>query len=350
MSPRLAGCVLAAALAAAAGAQDPPDEYPTSPVEPGVPVQPEVRVQNPFGPFDRARFERAAKELGATDAQLAAFAVDFEELGASRAADDLLRKAVPAYGAAVTAAEDSDPKAALDLTKVLAGTDSPLLQAHARYHLARLFLDSDDPERAIDVLNEYLQKNINHSPLDGEAAYFYAQSLAEVPLVDAAIPRFRAFLQWFPDASERFRAAAHQRVLELERQQQSRLHQLADGMKKTTRDLRKEKTGEPTQLDQERYIEELDELIEMFQEMENQSSGSPSGLGPSNAPASNSALVEGEGTVGNLNKRPSLADRWGDMRDKDRDKIMADVQNTMPPEYQKMLEAYYEKLGKADRR
>ena len=213
-----------------------------------------------------------------------------------------------------------------------------------------MFLDSDDPERAIEVLNEYLTHNLNASPLDSEAAYFYAQSLAEVPMLDAAIPRFRAFLAWFPDASERLRSAAHQRILELESQRESRLHMLADGMKKTTRDLRKKKTDKPVQLDQETYIEELDQLIEMFEEMENQSSGAPSGNGPSSNPAANSALPEGDGSTGELKKRPSLADRWGPMRDSDRKKIMADVQNTMPPQYRKMLEEYYKKLGKADRK
>ena len=54
--------------------------------------------------------------------------------------------------------------------------------------------------------------------------------------------------------------------------------------------------------------------------------------------------------VGELKNRPSLADRWGDMRDSERKKIMADVQNTMPPQYRKMLEEYYKKLGKADRK
>jgi hypothetical protein len=60
-------------------------------------------------------------------------------------------------------------------------------------------------------------------------------------------------------------------------------------------------------------------------------------------------LPEGESKVGDLKKRPSLADRWGDMRDSERKKIMADVQNTMPPKFQKMLENYYKKLGKAKR-
>lgn len=309
-----------------------------------------VQVQNPFQPFDQAKYAKAVRALGGTELQVKTFVEEVDEVGVARAGDDLLRKVFPDLDAAVLAAEDGEPKAALLLTKVLVGAKSKVLQAHARYHLARLFLDSDDPERAIEVLNDYLTHNLNASPLDGEAAYFYAQSLAEVPMLDAAIPRFRAFLAWFPDASERLRSAAHQRLLELERQRESRLHMLADGMKKTTRDLRKQKTDKPVQLDQETYIEELDQLIEMFEEMENQSSGAPSGNGPSSNPAANSALPEGDGSVGELKNRPSLADRWGDMRDSERKKIMADVQNTMPPQYQKMLEEYYKKLGKADRK
>ena len=74
---------------------------------------------------------------------------------------------------------------------------------------------------------------------------------------------------------ERLRAAAHQRLLLRERQRESRLHMLADGMKKTSRDLRKRKTDRPVQLDQETYVDELSELIEMFEEMESQSSSAP---------------------------------------------------------------------------
>ena len=309
-----------------------------------------VQAQNPFKPFDRAAFERAAVALGGTALQVKTFAEEAVEVGPARAGDDLLRKVLPGLDTAVTAAEDGEPNAALLLAKVLVDAKSKVVQAHARYHLARVFLDSDDPERALEVLNDYLSQNLNVSPLDGEVAYFYAQSLAEIPMVDAAIPRFRAFLAWFPGASERLRSAAHQRILELERQRESRLHMLADGMKKTTRDLQKRKTDEPVQLDQETYIEELDQLIEMFEEMENQSSGAPSGNGPSSNPASKSALAKGDGSAGELKKRPSLADRWGPLRDSERKKIMADVQSTMPPQYRKMLEDYYKKLGKADRK
>ena len=92
-----------------------------------------------------------------------------------------------------------------------------------------------------------------------------------------------------------------------------------------------------------------EQFIEEYEEREKQSSGPPSGLGPSSNPANQSSLVEGEGTVGNLNKRPSLADRWGDMKDAEREKIEAKVQKGLPPQYQKMLEEYYKKLGKAQK-
>jgi len=327
-------------------------DVPGEGVLPGAHMPKPVPIQskNPFKPFDPAKYAQAVRALGGTELQVKRFVDDVEELGAARAGDDLIRKVWAKLDKAVLAAAEADPEAALLLTQALVEAKSPLLQAHARYHLSRLFLDSDDPERALAVLNDYLTHNLNVSPLDSEVAYFYAHSLAEIPMLDAAIPRLRAFLAWFPGASERLRAAAHQRLLELERQRESRLHMLADGMKKTWRDLRKRKTDRPVQLDQETYVEELSELIEMFEEMESQSSSAPSGNGPSSNPAANSALPDGEGSVGELKKRPSLADRWGDMRDSERKKIMADVQNTMPPQYQKMLEDYYKKLGKANRK
>lgn len=347
-SPSWLGWLAGASLALAAGAQEAkPQDPATGAPATNLPAVPPLAVQNPFKPFDRAAFEAGCKQLGATAEQLTAFGARVDEVGLSRAADDLLRAVVPTFDAAVKLHEANDPEAPVALTKVLAETKAPLLAAHVRYHLARLFLDSDDPELAIKTLNEYLQHDINRSPLDAEAAFFYAQALADIPMPEEALPRFRAFLQWFPEASERFRSAAHQRIGEIERQQESRLHDLANGMLKTKRDLQKKRTGKPTQLDQEKYLTELQKLIEEFEEKESQSSGPASGLGPSSNPASESALPEGEGTVGNLNKRPSLADRWGDMKDADREKIEAKLQKGLPPQYQKMLEEYYKKLGKA---
>lgn len=274
------------------------------------PVPPQqVPMQNPFRPFDRAKFEQAARQLGATGEHLKVFAAEVDEHGLARAADRLLRAAVPAYDAAVKRYEATDPAAALELTKLLAAAQQqPLLRGHVRYHLARVFRDSDDPERAVEVLGDYIGQDINVSPLDSEMVFFYAQSLADIPRPDDAIPRFRAFLQWFPDASERYRSAALQQIADLERQRESRLHELANEMSRTRRDLKKRKTDKPVQVEQEKFVETLQELIEMFEEMENQSSGAPSGNQQSQAPASESALPGGEARIGELQKRPTLAD------------------------------------------
>jgi hypothetical protein len=344
------GALAAALVALAAAAQDPPRDPAAQEQGQPYPAYVPVAVVNPFQPFDRARFDAACRELGATDAQLQAFTARAEELGLARAADDMVRELVPAFAAASKQYEDGDPGAALALAKLLPDGKGSLLGAHVRYRLARLFLDSDDPERAIGILNEYLERDINRSPLDAEAAFFYATALADLPMPEQAEPRLRAFLQWFPDASERYRSAASQRLGEIERQQQSRLHDLANGMQKTARDLKKQRTGKPVQVDQERYLTELQKLIEEFQERESQGGGPPSGTGAPSGPAQNSALVEGEGTVGELRHRPSLADRWGDMKDADREKIAAEVGKALPPQYQKMLEEYYKRLGKAGTR
>lgn len=342
LAAALLPALLPALFAGAAAAQE-PAPAPEAPAP--APAQGQ-EVQNPFRPFDRAAYEAAARELGASDARLERFAKDIDELGLSRAADELMRRLVPTFHEAVRLSEDADPKAALELARVLAERPHPVLSGHVRYHMARVFMDGDDPERAIEILNEYLRENINRTPLDAEAAFFYAQALAEIPLPEYALPRFRAFLRWFPDASERFRATAQQRIGELERQQDSRLHGLADDMKKVTRDLRKQKTGKPVQVEQEDFLEELQELIEMYEEMERQGGGgSPSGNQQSSGPAGNSALPEGPARVGNLQNRVSLADRWGDMPDRDRKEVEAQVQQGLPPQYRKMLEEYYKKLG-----
>lgn len=356
VTPRVDGDARASAVqdpkpqAPNAPAAEPPspqgqDPKPAGPATPLPPVPP-MAVQNPFLPFDRAKFEAACRALGATEAQLGRFGAEAADVGLARAADDLMRAVSPALAAACKRRDDGDPEAAVALAQVLADAKEPALRAHARYHLARLFVDGDEPELAIRALNDYFAQDLNVSPLDGEAAFFYAQALADVPMPEHALPRFQAFLQWFPDASERFRAAAQQRIGELQRQQESRLHELADGMQRTTRDLRKQRTGKPVQVDQEGYLEQLNQLIEEFEQRESQSSGAPSGNQPSANPANQSQAPEGESNVGELNKRPTLADRWGDMKDADREKIAAKLQKGLPPQYQKMLEEYYKKLGK----
>lgn len=314
------------------------------------PVQPPAATAKqdptvPFRPFDPAAFAAALQKLGASPEQLAAMAKAAADVGPARAGESLLRALTPAYGKAMELADGGDPRAALELTKLLTPETDVLVAAHVRYQLARLLLDADEPNDAIDVLEGYLKTCSNRTALDGEVVFFYAQAVAEVPNPELAVQLYRSFLKWFPEASERFRAVATQRAAELDRQLDSSLHGLADGMKKVGRDLRHQETGKPTQEKQKEFLTQLDELIEMFEQMERQSSGAASGNGPSSNPADQSNLPEGEARIGNLENVKKVADRWGDMKQKDREKIESEVQTNLPPQYRKMLEEYYKRLG-----
>ena len=105
--------------------------------------------QQPFKPFDQDAWLQTCKKLGATEAQLQVFATEAPEQGTARAADRLMRALVPALDAAVKLSEAGDPRAALELSKVLAETKDPTVQGHVRYHLARALLDGDDEPEAL---------------------------------------------------------------------------------------------------------------------------------------------------------------------------------------------------------
>jgi hypothetical protein len=308
--------------------------------------EPEPARDNPFRPFDRAAFSAHCQKLGATPEQLAPLnAAEVTQL--APAADGLLRKLVPDYEQAAAKADAGDPAAALALARLLQGTQDRYLAAHLRYRLGRAFLDGDDPERAAQILDEYLTKDRNLTALDGEALFFFAQALAGIPDRERAAKAFAGFLRWFKDsAPERFLASAQQQLAELGAAQDSPLHDIADVMKNCERRIKKTDTGKETQDKQEAVLTKLQELIEQLEEQEKQSSGGPGGLGRPTTPAGKSALPgEGATQVGSLNKAPSVVERWGNMKDRDREAIETDLQKSLPGPYQKMLEEYYKKLN-----
>jgi len=305
---------------------------------------PVAAQDNPFQPFDREAFVSHASAMGATGEMLANFADDADNGPIGVATDGLLRALSPEYDRAVALAERGEPAAALALTKLLAGTEDAYLRAHLRYHLGRVFLDGDDPEEAAVVFGEYLRDDRNTTALDGEALYFYGHALAEIPDQAQALAAFRSFLEYFPAAAERYRASATQQMAEL-REQVGPLHEVADIMKFVERRIRKTDTGKETQKRQDDVIVQLQEILELIEEQERQSSGAPGGLSRPQAPAANSAAPPGATRIGNLNKVPGVADRWGLMKDRDREAIESDLQVKLPGRYRRMLEDYYRKLG-----
>lgn len=310
-------------------------------------LAPAVPAQDPaFRPFDAAAFAAHAGTLGASEAQLAAFSADVADGLAASAADDLLRALVPPLDAAVTLAEDGDPRAVLELLALTQDQADLYLRAHARYHAGRALLDADDPVRATEILADFLRHDRNRTPFDSQAAFFYAKSLADTPKPAEAVAAYEAWLRSFPEAAERYRAVAQQRRAELMAQIGNPLHELADRMKTVERDLREAETGEPVQTEQVEIVTRLEKIIEQLEEQEKQSSGAPSGNTPSSAPASESKAPAGASSVGSLGDAPDVMDRWGAMKDRDREAIETEVQVRLKGRYRELVEAYYESLNK----
>jgi tetratricopeptide (TPR) repeat protein len=326
---RIAACVVCAVVLAAAAASA------------------QEAAENPFRPFDQGAFETAMKTAGATEAQLEAFRARVGAESPAIAADTLLQELHADYRAAVAQASAGEPAAALALAKVLTATDDRHLQAHARYHLGRVFLDADDPEHAIDVFREFLRDARNLTPLDSEVVYFYGNALAAVPMPAEAASVFAAFVQHFPQAAERYLASAMQQRAELESQIDRPLHEIADVMKGVERRIRRTDTGKETQERQKAVITKLEKIIEEIEEREKQGGG-PGGNNPT-SPATKSALPEGASRIGNLDKAPNVVDKWGMMKDRDRETIENDLQTKLPGRYQQLLKDYYKRLNSGGR-
>ncbi len=298
-----------------------------------------------FRPFDQAKFEKHMQALGATERQIASFRQNVEEESAKHAVDDLLLSSFKDYRDAVALAEKGDPRAALELTKVIEGNDDRYVNAYARFQLAQFLLNSDDPEQASTILSEFVRKNLNVTPLDSEVIYFYGSALAMIPRREQAIQFFTAFLREFPNAAERLRSSAAQIKAELE-QQEGMLHDISDIMRFCERKIRKTNTGKATQDKQKMIIEELQKIIEMMEKQEQSGGGAPGGPGGLR-PADQSALPGGKATVGTLKRAPrKVAEKWGALKPGEREAIEAELNDKMSPRYKKMLEDYYKKLGK----
>ena len=327
----------AALVCAAALAQDPPNQEPAK-------AEPAKSARR----FDAKAFAAYAQQKGASAELIAAF----EKEPQAGTADTLMRAIHPGYGAAVTLAESGSPEAAVKLAQVLAGAGSDLrLEAHARYHLGRAFLDRDDPEHALAILGPFVERCLGQSALDAEACYFLAHALVQVPDPERAKLALQTFLASYSgrgtgEAPERYLASAKQMLAELEGQADNPLHGIADTMKNCERHIKRTDTGKETQDKQQQVLTKLEEIIKMLEEQEKQSGGAPSGNQASGNPANKSAAPPGAARIGSLDKVNGVADRWGMMKDAERKAIENDIATKLPPQFSKMLEEYTKKLGK----
>lgn len=297
--------------------------------------------------FDKARFIKWLQEKGADQEVIDSFTNEWEKMGAdSGITDRALREVDKAYGKAMALYEKGDPKGALALVTLLSTVKDPVVTSHLRYFLGRLLLDEDDPEGASELFKDFIRFDRGHSVLDAEAAFYLGYSLSLIPNIAGAVINLDAFLQLYPKAAERYRANAHDLLAELKAQWDSPLHGIADDMKHCERKLKKDKTGKEVETKQLDIVEKLTKIIEELEKQGAGGGGAPRGNTQPRGPATSSSLPGGKARIGSLHGSRGVKDAWGAMKDKDREKILAELQRQLPARYRPLIEKYYKKINK----
>ena len=183
-------------------------------------------------------------------------------------------------------------------------------------------------EEAIVAFREVLNEWGRFVGCDVEAAFYLAVSLGQAREKEEALVAAQRFLDDYPDAPERYKLAMEQMKNELMREWESPLYDLSGRMSQVARRIENGDTGDETRGKQGEIVEIIDELIRRAQQQEgNQGQGGQGGQGQgqpnASNPANRSEARRGEGGTGDLrpNTPPKAGEKWGQMRDKEREEV-----------------------------
>jgi len=238
--------------------------------------------------------------------------------------------------------------AAADLYKRVATSDDEYLKAYATFRYGLSEMNRERFEDAAAAFQTVLKEWGRYVGCDVECAFYIAVCYGQMREKEKAIVAATRFLEDYPDAPERFRAAMEQMKNELVQEWESPLYDLAGKMNQVGREIEKGETGNPTQKKQGEIIEILNELIKKAEQQEGGGKGGNSGGSgkargnqKSSNPANDSSLPGGSSRTGDLRGKPRGAgEQWGEMRDKERDEVLQALKEKFPGRYRELQEQY----------
>jgi tetratricopeptide (TPR) repeat protein len=238
--------------------------------------------------------------------------------------------------------------AAADLYKKLATSDDEYLKAYATFRFGLAEMNREQFEDAAGAFQTVLNEWGRYVGCDVECAFYIAVCYGQMREKEKAIVAATRFLEDYPDAPERFKAAMAQMKNELVQEWESPLYDLAGKMNQVGRQIEKGETGDPTQKKQGEIIEILNELIKKAEQKEGQgknnggSGGAPRGNQKSSNPANRSQASPGASRTGDLRGKPrtKAGEKWGEMRDKERDEVLQALKEKFPGRYRELQEQY----------
>ncbi len=232
---------------------------------------------------------------------------------------------------------------------------NPFVAAHSAAYEIKSLVAMDRLLEAGERIEDLLEREpgdlsiiADYSYLAPEIAFLHGYCLlSDLQYVDSAYA-LTQFLQTYPDASQRLVISAQQMLAELKNRQPGRIAEVVDLMSYAGRRLNHRDSSDVVQMRQHRIIDILDRLIEEAEDQESSSSSGRSGGQRPNSPMPDSRLPGGRAQEGPLQaaRRANPGEAWGAMPPAQRERILQALRDNFPSRYRRLVEQYYEQLGK----
>ncbi len=263
----------------------------------------------------------------------------------------------PKYKRADSLLLDERFAAASDAFQLLMKADDEYLKAYATFRFGLTEMNRERYEEAAQVYSDVLNKYGRYVGCDIEAAFYLAVCLGQNRDKEKAIVAAQRFLDDYPDSPQRYRKAMEQMKAELIQEWESPLYDLAGRMNHVASKIHGGDTGKKTQEKQKEIVSIIEELIKKAEEQECKQcqggggGGAPRGNRKSSNPANKSQATPGASRVGDLRPTPKrkAGDRWGEMRDKEREEVLQALKEKFPDRYRELLEQYHKALAEGKR-
>lgn len=221
--------------------------------------------------------------------------------------------------------------------------EDPYLQAALKLYFARRLVRADYVEQSLTLINGVKSTHV----ADRAALHFYrAAGHYRLQNKKEALEELDA-LEAIPTAPKRFLVTAALMRRELEALEKAELDGIAHDMRDVTRRLDLGRTDDQVVELEKDILKRLNKLIDqMEQQLKNQSAQQSSGSQRSTRPMDDSLLPAGGQTPGKVGNRVFKdVDQWGNLPERERQRVLQDIGRQFPPHYRDAIEQYFRKLA-----
>ncbi len=307
-------------------------------------------------------FEKHVQSLEATDGKLKAAALEaISEYKSDSAADAITEGLIalyPEYEQAIESTDSDDVLGSIEMLTKVSGADDKYLAADASFYLARRLMNDERFEAALPLLDE-LRKELKEFSVHLPTVQYY-RGVAQSGLLqnEDAVDSFMAFLQFNPDAPERLRVNAWRQVQEIQSAGNDKMEEVHQRMDFSRRRLRLTESNEGTQVEQDKIVKLLSQMIKEQEKKEcskcnsdkpntkKQQQKSPQKQAKKQSPKPSKGQKGGSSNnpngIAQKTYDDSPASPWSRLRDRSRDPENKAMKQQLPARYRDIVERYYE--------